>query len=47
MRSGLNSGPVVVGAIGDDLCMDYTAVGETTNPVSNFLGEVLIQQEWV
>jgi hypothetical protein len=26
-----NSGPVVVGAIGDDLRMDYTAVGNTTN----------------
>lgn len=31
MRIGLNSGPVVVGAIGDDLRMDYTAVGNTTN----------------
>ncbi len=31
MRIGLNSGPVVVGAIGDDLRMDYTAVGDTTN----------------
>ena len=31
MRIGLNSGPVIVGAIGDDLRMDYTAVGNTTN----------------
>jgi class 3 adenylate cyclase/tetratricopeptide (TPR) repeat protein len=31
MRMGLNSGPVIVGAIGDDLRMDYTAVGDTTN----------------
>ena len=31
MRIGLNSGPVVVGAIGDDLRMDYTAAGDTTN----------------
>jgi class 3 adenylate cyclase len=30
-RLGLNSGPVVVGAIGDDLRMDYTAQGLTTN----------------
>ena len=31
LRIGLNSGPVVVGSIGDDLRMDYTAVGNTTN----------------
>jgi len=31
MRIGLNSGPVIVGAIGDDLRMDYTALGDTTN----------------
>ena len=31
MRIGLNSGPVVVGAIGEDLRTDYTAVGDTTN----------------
>ena len=34
IRIGLNSGPVVVGAIGDDLRMDYTAVGDTTNLAS-------------
>ncbi|MDJ0814907.1 MAG: adenylate/guanylate cyclase domain-containing protein [Desulfobacterales bacterium] len=34
MRIGLNSGPVVVGSIGDDLRMDYTAVGDTTNMAS-------------
>jgi class 3 adenylate cyclase len=31
MRIGLNSGTVVVASIGDDLRMDYTAVGDTTN----------------
>jgi class 3 adenylate cyclase len=31
MRIGLNSGPVIVGAMGDDLRMDYTAVGDDTN----------------
>ena len=31
MRIGLNTGLVVVGKIGDDLRMDYTAVGDTTN----------------
>jgi len=31
LRMGLNTGPVVVGRIGDDLRMDYTAVGDTTN----------------
>jgi len=31
VRMGLNTGVVVVGAIGRDLRMDYTAVGDTTN----------------
>jgi len=31
MRIGMNTGLVVVGRIGDDLRMDYTAVGDTTN----------------
>jgi class 3 adenylate cyclase len=34
MRIGLNSGPVIVGSIGDDLRMDYTAVGDTSNIAS-------------
>jgi predicted ATPase/class 3 adenylate cyclase len=31
LRIGLNTGLVVVGSIGDDLRMDYTALGDTTN----------------
>ena len=31
VRVGLNSGEVVVRAIGSDLRMDYTAVGQTTH----------------
>jgi class 3 adenylate cyclase/tetratricopeptide (TPR) repeat protein len=31
MRIGINTGLVVVGKIGDDLHMDYTAIGDTTN----------------
>jgi tetratricopeptide (TPR) repeat protein len=31
MRIGINTGTVIVGAIGDDLRMDYTAVGDTIN----------------
>jgi len=38
MRIGLNSGPVIVGAIGDDLRMDYTAVGDTTNLAARMQG---------
>ena len=34
IRIGLNSGPVVVGSIGDDLRMDYTAQGDTANLAS-------------
>jgi len=34
MRIGLNSGPVIVGSIGDDLKMDYAAVGDTVNLAS-------------
>jgi class 3 adenylate cyclase/tetratricopeptide (TPR) repeat protein len=38
LRIGLNSGPVVVGSIGDDLRMDYTAVGNTTNLADRMQG---------
>jgi len=34
MRVGLNSGPVLVGGVGNDLRMDYTAVGDTVNLAS-------------
>ncbi|HSR10883.1 MAG TPA: adenylate/guanylate cyclase domain-containing protein, partial [Thermodesulfobacteriota bacterium] len=34
MRFGINSGLVIVGAIGNDLRMDYTADGDTTNLAS-------------
>jgi class 3 adenylate cyclase/pimeloyl-ACP methyl ester carboxylesterase len=33
-RIGLNSGPVVVGTVGNDLRMDYTAIGDTINVAS-------------
>ncbi|HEX9074500.1 MAG TPA: adenylate/guanylate cyclase domain-containing protein, partial [Anaerolineae bacterium] len=34
VRIGLNSGPVVVGSVGSDLRMDYTALGDTVNVAS-------------
>jgi class 3 adenylate cyclase len=37
VRMGLNTGLVVVGAIGDNLRMDYTAVGDTTNTAARML----------
>jgi class 3 adenylate cyclase len=37
MRIGINTGPVVVGAIGQDLRLDYTAVGDTTNLAARLL----------
>ena len=49
MRIGLNSGPVVVGSIGDDLRMDYTAIGDTTNLAAKIEsmakpGEILVSK---
>jgi class 3 adenylate cyclase/tetratricopeptide (TPR) repeat protein len=50
MRIGLNSGPVVVGSIGDDLRVDYTAIGDTTNLAARVQqaakpGEIWMSQE--
>jgi class 3 adenylate cyclase/tetratricopeptide (TPR) repeat protein/ribosomal protein L40E len=50
MRIGLHSGPVVVGSIGDDLRVDYTAIGDTTNLAARVEqaakpGEVWMSQE--
>ena len=38
LRLGLNTGLVVVGRIGDDLRMDYTAIGDTTHLASRVQG---------
>ena len=38
MRLGVNTGLVVVGRIGDDLRMDYTAQGDTTNLAARVMG---------
>ncbi|MBM4246833.1 MAG: tetratricopeptide repeat protein, partial [Deltaproteobacteria bacterium] len=34
IRIGINTGPVIVGTVGNDLKMDYTATGDTTNLAS-------------
>jgi class 3 adenylate cyclase/tetratricopeptide (TPR) repeat protein len=48
-RMGLNSGLVVVGSIGNNLRMDYSAVGDTTNSTSRLQGiaepgEILVSE---
>jgi class 3 adenylate cyclase/pimeloyl-ACP methyl ester carboxylesterase len=52
VRMGLNSGGVVVGKIGDNLRMDYTAVGDTTNLAARLLavaepGQILVTEDIV
>ncbi len=50
MRLGLNTGLVVVASIGDNLRMDYTAVGDTTNLAARMLnlaepGQVVLAED--
>lgn len=49
MRIGLNSGDVLVGAIGSNLKLEYTTIGETTNLANRMeasceIGHILIAQ---
>lgn len=47
VRMGLNTGPVVVGKIGDNLRMNYTSVGDTTNLASRLQALAEPGQIWV
>jgi class 3 adenylate cyclase/tetratricopeptide (TPR) repeat protein len=49
VRMGLHTGLVIVGAIGDNLRMDYTAIGDTTNVAARLQqaaipGQILISE---
>jgi class 3 adenylate cyclase/tetratricopeptide (TPR) repeat protein len=50
VRMGINTGVVVVGAIGRDLRMDYTAVGDTTNLAARLMslaqpGQIVVSRQ--
>ncbi len=47
MRIGLNSGLVVVGSIGDDLRMDYTAIGDTINLAARLQQAATPDEVWM
>jgi class 3 adenylate cyclase/tetratricopeptide (TPR) repeat protein len=47
MRIGINSGPVVVGSIGDDLRMDYTAIGDTINLAARVQQAATAGEVWI
>jgi class 3 adenylate cyclase/tetratricopeptide (TPR) repeat protein/predicted RNA-binding Zn-ribbon protein involved in translation (DUF1610 family) len=38
VRVGIHTGPVIVGTVGNDLKMDYTAIGDTTNLAARLQG---------
>lgn len=46
LRMGMHMGPVVVGAIGDNLRLDYTAVGDTTNLAARLESMALPGRIW-
>ncbi len=47
MRIGLNTGWVFVGSIGDDLRMDYTAIGDTTNFAARLQQAAIPGEVWI
>ena len=45
-RMGLNTGLVVVGSIGDNLRMDYSAIGDTTNLAARLQQLASLERSW-